>query len=552
MSFAGPSSTEQAEPNPFLDYRLEVRFESPSGRSITVPGFFAADGHAAQTSAEAGNVWRAHLTPWERGRWHWQASFRTGKGVAIGLTGGRPLCFDGAEGSFVVARSDKSGRDFRGKGLLAYAGERYLRFAGTGERFLKGGAGSPENFLAYADFDGTTGTHRYQPHERDWKPGDPQWKGRKGRGIIGVVNYLASKGANSQYFLTMNVAGDGNDVWPWTAPTEFTRFDVSKLDQWEILFSHMTARGVQLHVFLQELENVHLLDGGETGVHRKLYLRELVARFAHHPVLQWNIGEENNELTDAQRKAMADYLRAVDPYDHPQVVHTFPGSQDTIYRPLLGHPSFDGASIQARDWNEPHPVTIKWIDASARAGRPWAVSIDECCFGVHGALPDRVDPTDHHLPRSRTLWGNLVAGGAGAEHYFPGGMPEGDLTLEDFRTRDRLWDQTRYALEFFQRHLPFWDMAHADHLAINRNDAWVLASPGEIYAVYLPEGGTTVLDTEPSAAEHLDVLWYDPRNGGQLRPGSVAPVAVGDRLWLGVPPDEPQRDWVALVRRAGG
>jgi len=34
--------------------------------------------------------------------------------------------------------------------------------------------------------------------------------------------YLSNQGVNSVYFLTMNVKGDGKDVWPWISKNEFT------------------------------------------------------------------------------------------------------------------------------------------------------------------------------------------------------------------------------------------------------------------------------------------------------------------------------------------
>ena len=46
------------------------------------------------------------------------------------------------------------------------------------------------------------------------------------------------------------------------------------------------------------------LDQGELGVERKLYCRELVARFGHALALNWNLGEENSQ-TQPQRRAMA-------------------------------------------------------------------------------------------------------------------------------------------------------------------------------------------------------------------------------------------------------
>jgi hypothetical protein len=352
LSFAGPEASEFGRPNPFLDYRMTITFIKDQARYV-VPGYYAADGNAGQTGAAAGYVWRACFLPPEPGRWTYVASFEMGWNIAVDPNvEGTPLAFHGQKGSFEVGPTDKTGRDFRAQGLLRYVGQRYLQFAQTKSYFLKGGADSPENFLAYADFDGTYDTggltrpgeaaggkflHHYQPHVQDWQQGDPTWKNGKGKGIIGALNYLASKGMNSVYFLTYNVdGGDGKDVWPWVDPNDKRHFDCSKLDQWEIVFSHMDRLGLMLHVVMQETENDQALDKGELGLLRKLYYRELIARFAHHPALVWNLGEENSN-TDAQRKAFCAYIHSLDPYDHPIVCHTFPGKYDEVYEPLLGY-----------------------------------------------------------------------------------------------------------------------------------------------------------------------------------------------------------------------
>jgi hypothetical protein len=49
-----------------------------TGKTYVVPGFFAADGNAAETSATGGNQWRVHFTPDEEGTWTYTASFRRG------------------------------------------------------------------------------------------------------------------------------------------------------------------------------------------------------------------------------------------------------------------------------------------------------------------------------------------------------------------------------------------------------------------------------------------------------------------------------------------
>jgi hypothetical protein len=49
LTFEGPQSGEEANPNPFLDYRMFVEFTHQSSpQRVVVPGFFAADGNAAE------------------------------------------------------------------------------------------------------------------------------------------------------------------------------------------------------------------------------------------------------------------------------------------------------------------------------------------------------------------------------------------------------------------------------------------------------------------------------------------------------------------------
>src|SRR6056297_1472098 len=60
IDFEGPEARESdSNPNPFLDYRLEVDFSGPQGEEYHVPGFFAGDGNGEGT----GNIWRVHFSP---------------------------------------------------------------------------------------------------------------------------------------------------------------------------------------------------------------------------------------------------------------------------------------------------------------------------------------------------------------------------------------------------------------------------------------------------------------------------------------------------------
>jgi hypothetical protein len=571
IDFMGPETSEDHQKNPFMDYRLNVTFTKGS-KSYLVPGYYAADGNAAETSASSGQVWRAIFRPDELGEWAYSASFRTGENIAISddPNEGEPVAFDGMSGKINVESSTASLPNFKAKGRLDYVGRRYLQFRETGEYFLKGGADSPENLLGYADFDGTSKgsnpenrsgeaenkatLHKYEPHIKDWKQDDPIWKGNKGKGIIGAMNYLASKGINSVYFLTMNIGGDGKDVWPYTGYDERYRFDCSKLDQWEIVFDHMESLGLMLHFVTQETENELLLDDGDTGPQRKLYYRELIARFGHHLAITWNMGEENGPAnfspdaqTVSQQKAMVKYMKDHDPYQNFVVIHTHanPKHRYEIFDQLLGDLNLDGPSIQIGNMRSAHQETLHWTRASKEAGKQWVVNIDEIGPASRGVDPDDRSDNNQDTVRAEVLWGNLMAGGGGAEWYFGYKNHNNDLGCEDLRTRDRMWDYTRNAIDFFQKNLPFPEMILADELVNEGN--YCLAKEGEVYLVYLPYGGEASIDLSDGEGNYT-VRWYNPRSGGDLF--KTGEIQGGTSISLGSGPEEHEKDWAILITKS--
>jgi hypothetical protein len=583
----GPFAHERDQkPNPFTDYSMYVTFAHESGVPVhTVPGYFAGDGDAANSSAQSGNQWRAHLSPDKEGTWSYRVSFVKGEGAALNPAIDDYLApYHGAHGYFSIAKTDKKGRDFRGKGRLEYVGGHYLRFAGTGEFFLKAGPDAPETILAYTDFDDTVALKdnvplkTWQPHAKDYRPGDPTWKGGKGKNLIGAMNYLAEKGLNAFSFLTYNAGGDGDNIWPFVERDSKFHYDVSKLDQWGIVFSHAQSKGIYLHFKLQENElddnrkgsakNEVLipesLDGGLLGPERKLYLRELIARYSHHLALNWNLGEENTQSYQEQND-MAEYIHNMDPYDHNIVIHSFPGQQEKVYKDLLGHQSvLTGTSLQ-NPWNVVHKQTLRWVEASKAAGKPWVVANDEQNPADLGVPPDpgyqgfsgwaeEKSGLKYNLDdiRKNTLWGNLMAGGAGVEYYFGYKLLENDLLAQDFRSRDKSWDYCGYAIHFFHdNHIPFWRMRNRNELVGNldaSNTRWCLGRENEVYVIYLLEGGTADLDLS-EARGTFKLKWFNPRTGGSLRSGSVRSVKAGNTVSLGRPPSDPAEDWVVLLEK---
>lgn len=562
LDFAGPEVSESDENNPFVNYRFDVVFSHElSGKSYKVPGYFAADGNAGNTSAEKGNVWRVHFAPDETGLWGYKVNFRKGNFVAVSdkeKTGASGEYMNGTEGTFNIQPTDKNGRDFRGRGRLNYVGKHYLQFAESGEYFLKQGPDAPENLLSYVDFDGTfhNDGHKdnfvktWEAHLRDWKEGDPTWKDGKGKALIGALNYLESEGLNAFSFLTLNIAGDDQNVFPYVDYDNYDRFDVSKLDQWEILFEHADKLGLFLHFKMAEVENQGLLDGGGVGLERKLYYRELIARFGHHLALNWNLCEESGDWVKnnttppqftMQRLSMAQYFYDHDPYRHHVVIHNGNPFDD-----LLGPESkITGPSVQTNrsDFANVHNRVIEWREKSKKAGKIWAVAVDEPGDAQHSLVPDS-DDLNHDLARQNALWGAMMAGAWGVEWYFGYKHDHSDLTCQDWRSRDLFWDQCKIALDFFtQNNIPYWEMEPNDSLLSTED--FCFAKEGEVYVVFIKKEGKTNLDLS-STSGNFNLRWFNPRNGEFHKKSKT--IKGGSNINLEAP-EEKEKDWVALLVR---
>ncbi|MCK5174188.1 MAG: DUF5060 domain-containing protein, partial [Planctomycetes bacterium] len=306
---------------------------------------------------------------------------------------------------------------------------------------------------------------------------------------------------------------------------------------------HADEIGMYLHFKTLETENELLLDKGDLGVERKLYYRELISRFGHHLALNWNLGEEINNASTAQKAAWANYFWTHDPYQHHIVIHNGKDHFD-----LLGSASkLTGFSLQTNkpDFSRVHDRTREYIDKSIAAGKRWVVACDEPGDAQHSLITDAEDPA-HDNARKNALWGNIMAGGAGLEWYFGYKHPHSDLTCQDYSTREKMWNQCRYALEFFKEYeIPFWDMECGDEMTANTDD-YVFYKPGEIYLIYLKHGGKVQIE---AAGGRFSYGLFNPRTGegldGLLRAGSAK---AGKKLEVTAPDNN---DWLLVIRGSG-
>ena len=475
-----------------------------------------------------------------------------------------------------ISESDKIDIDNRAKGRLKYVGESYLKFADSQKYFIKLGVDAPENLLAYNDFDVSTNALGFQktwePHAKDFDESAKPflWQENKGKNLLGAINYLASEGLNVFSFLTFNVDGDDRNVFPyvlkvpiedyetyasvkknkeaWETMFYKTRFDVSKLDQWERIFEYAETKGMFLHFKTHETETDHLMDNGVFGIEGKLYYRELIARFGHHLSMNWNLGEENNQPIEEVKKA-ANYVSKLDAYNSHLVIHTFPNKDDRFAEFIGNQSPLTGASLQLShpDFNDVHGRVLKWRKKSNATGRKWAIAVDEPGKANIALLPDDED-SEHNFARSRALWGTLMAGGFGVEWYFGYASPNSDLTCEDFRSRDLFWDQNRYALQFFNNHIPFWEMEPNDAL-VEDDTSYCLAKEGEVYAIYSERNAGDLNLNLGNSNQEFEIKWYNPRAGGNLQESKITTVKAKGIVTIGKPPSEVNKDWLILIKK---
>jgi hypothetical protein len=553
----GPQASEvDISPNPFLDYRLSVEFKAPSGAITVVPGFFAGDGNGRGV----GNVWRTRFSADELGVWQYAAELRAGRDVAVSLdkTAGSYVAIDGAMGTFEVSAAPDDAPSFLRHGRLEYVGSHYMKFR-DGPYWIKGGTDSPENLLGFSGIDGTFDhggvdvnfLHDFSAHRSDWNDTDPYFThsttGADSQGLIGAINYLGEKGVNSVYFLPMNLGGDGQETYPFVGAenTGFNKshYDISKLFQWNIVLNHAQEKGVALNIVLSETEpaNEQWLDNGEMGVERRLFFRELVARFGYLLAVKWNLGEEN-DFPRVELDKHADYLQAIDWSAKPIAVHTHI-NQFYRYGEIVGDPRYSASSIQygpefAGEFVE------QWRRRSRESGHLWVIDMDENTDGLA--------PLDTSVRRKQILYDVLFSGG-NIEWYF-GYNPlplGGDVNAGDFRQREVMWDQMRFAREMMQAELPFWRMEPQDSLLNADSDSFggaeVFAARAEVYAVYLPAtNGAEWLNLHGVDGVY-QLRWFDPRSG-QVTNGRTN-IAGDSKVHLGMPPSQFGQDWVALVSR---
>ncbi len=286
--------------NPFDpdDVRLDALFTAPSGRKVTVPGFFAVEHRREiRDGAEvmvplAENGWRVRFAPREMGKYRWQLVLRDRSGQ-IG----------GGEGEFECMAGKRPG---------------FLRTSRIDPHYLAFDNG--EGFFAIG--------HNLPIYHTTGQLGDEAMR-----------KFAAAKENFNRWWMSSSGFGiEWTDRLGWYRQDVATRIDMSLDLAAELGLYYMMCMDTHQD-FRQsgwERNPFNAKNGGPcktprdwfTGEEARRYyrnrLRYTVARWGYSPnVLCWEFGNEMEGWADSPdevkfpwHREMADYLRSIDPFRH--------------------------------------------------------------------------------------------------------------------------------------------------------------------------------------------------------------------------------------------
>ncbi len=157
VTFSGPATGEDATPNPFRDYRLNVTFSHAASRSELHRARLLRRRRQTRPRRPPRRATSGASTSRRTARASGATALRSGP-AATSPSAWNPAQerqrLSTAHPALSGCRAPTRKRPTSApRDCSSTSGAHYLRHAGSGEYYLKGGADSPENFLAYADFD---------------------------------------------------------------------------------------------------------------------------------------------------------------------------------------------------------------------------------------------------------------------------------------------------------------------------------------------------------------------------------------------------------------
>lgn len=281
---------------------------------------------------------------------------------------------------------------------------------------------------------------------------------------------------------------------------------------------------------------------GMGGADEQRYYRYTIARLAPFANLMWDVANEYRLFRDDPwAEKMGAFVKECDPYDHITSVH---GHGDFRFRKS---PWADFAMYQSWDEHGSYKFMLKNRRDQAATGRSMPQINEEYGYEDHYPFPwgeKRLWPARIGDNRRRLAWEMCMAGcyqttgerandGTGAGPDTGGGWVNG----RGNETMTMLIGY-RHIMNFFTS-FDWWKLEPRDDLA--GENTLLLATPGQRYAAYLPNGGAARFTL---ATGTYRAKWFNPRTGAWSKPFDVK--QPGHSSWTS-PAAIDTGDWALLL-----
>jgi hypothetical protein len=334
-------------------------------------------------------------------------------------------------------------------------------------------------------------------------------------------------------------------ITPWPAQQaedvfhpgfDYNRFYLPYWQKFERMLRFARDRDMVISVVLDMNDSrVHPAAGSEDEYR---FLRYTVARFAAFSNITWDMGDDLSSYRDDQwTHRTGTLIKGLDPYHHLATSHPV-GNQHQD----RASDWFDFTSFQ--EWSrEQHAFMLDQHKEQERLGRIIPQTNEEYGYEDHYPPWSLGIGSESADTLRRTAWDIVMAGGY-------------QTTGESARRGTNVWpdtgggwingrgDDTMTMLQGYAHMVDFftgfewWKTQPHDEL-VNKGN-YCLSKPGEIYAVYLPRGGTASLRLGPGS---FSSSWFNPSTGERI----VLPPAQGP-VWTS-PSSPDDRDWALLLQR---
>jgi len=328
---------------------------------------------------------------------------------------------------------------------------------------------------------------------------------------------------------------------PFHPDFDYSRFHVAFWQKWDRAIRFARDRDVIISLVLDMNDNkVHPAAASEN---ERRYIRYAIARFGAFSNITWDLGDDlEGYRSDEWTHQTGTFIKTWDPYRHLATSHPI----SDVHQDRTAE-WFDFTSFQ--DWSRTqHQYILHQRALQQKTGRIIPQTNEEYGYEDHYPMWAKGPGSESADTLRRTAWDIYMAGG-----YQTAG--------ESCRRGTNIWPDTGggwlngrgddtmtmfvgygHIVDFFTS-FDWWKTDPHDELlsANGENSNYCLAKPGEIYAVYLPNGGKVTVHLEPGTYR---AHWFAAQTGETID----LPAVQGGMTWTS-PAAPDGNDWALLLLR---